>query len=35
MQKMVYEAGFPMINPFGDEEKVWMNPTGSEFLDGL
>ncbi|MBK7709752.1 MAG: neutral/alkaline non-lysosomal ceramidase N-terminal domain-containing protein [Bacteroidales bacterium] len=28
------KPGFPMINPFGDEEKVWMNPPlGSEFLD--
>ena len=28
------KPGFPMINPFGDEEKVWMNPpVGSEFLD--
>ena len=28
------KQGFPMVNPFGDEEKVWMNPpAGSEFLD--
>ncbi len=28
------KPGFPMINPFGEEEKVWMNPpVGSEFLD--
>lgn len=28
------KPGFPMINPFGQEEKVWMNPPwGSEFLD--
>ena len=28
------KQGFPMINPFGVEEKVWMNPPpGSEFLD--
>jgi len=28
------KPGFPMINPFGEEEKVWMNPPiGSEFLD--
>jgi neutral ceramidase len=28
------KAGFQMINPFGEEEKVWMNPpVGSEFLD--
>jgi neutral ceramidase len=28
------KPGFPMINPFGEEEKVWMNPpAGSEFLD--
>jgi hypothetical protein len=28
------KPGFPMINPFGDKEKVWMNPpAGSEFLD--
>jgi neutral ceramidase len=28
------KPGFPIINPFGDEEKVWMNPpVGSEFLD--
>jgi neutral ceramidase len=28
------KPGFPMINPFGDEERVWMNPpAGSEFLD--
>jgi neutral ceramidase len=26
--------GFPMISPFGDTDKVWMNPPmGSEFLD--
>ncbi|MBI5010209.1 MAG: hypothetical protein HZB98_11315 [Bacteroidia bacterium] len=28
------KPGFPMINPFGEEEKVWMNPPqGSEYLD--
>jgi neutral ceramidase len=28
------KPGFPMINPFGVEEKVWMNPPqGSRFLD--
>ena len=28
------KPGFPMMNPFGEEEKVWMNPpAGSEFLD--
>ncbi len=28
------KPGFPMVNPFGEEEKVWMNPpVGSEFLD--
>lgn len=28
------KPGFPMVNPFGEEEKVWMNPPqGSEYLD--
>lgn len=28
------KPGFAMINPLGEEEKVWMNPpAGSEFLD--
>jgi hypothetical protein len=28
------KPGFPMINPFGDTDKVWMNPpVGSEFLN--
>ncbi len=28
------KPGFPMVNPFGEEEKVWMNPpAGSEYLD--
>jgi len=28
------KPGFPMINPFGEEEKVWMNPPpGSKYLD--
>jgi hypothetical protein len=28
------KPGFPMVNPFGEEEKVWMNPpVGTEFLD--
>jgi neutral ceramidase len=28
------KPGFPMTNPFGNEEKVWMNPPqGSEYLD--
>ena len=28
------KPGFPMVNPFGESEKVWMNPVpGSEFLD--
>jgi predicted nucleic acid-binding protein len=28
------KPGFPMISPFGDTDKVWMNPSpGSEFLD--
>ena len=28
------KPGFPMINPFGDTDKVWMNPPlGSKYLD--
>jgi neutral ceramidase len=28
------KPGFPMVDPFGNEDKVWMNPpSGSEFLD--
>lgn len=28
------KPGFPMISPFGDSDKVWMNPpAGSKFLD--
>ncbi len=28
------KAGYPMVNPFGETERVWMNPEpGSEFLD--
>lgn len=28
------KPGFPIVNPFGEEEKVWMNPpVGSKFLD--
>ena len=28
------KPGFPMINPFGETDKVWMNPEpGSEYLD--
>lgn len=28
------KSGFPMINPFGDTDKVWMNPPlGSKYLD--
>lgn len=28
------KPGFPMVDPFGNEDKVWMNPpAGSEFLD--
>ena len=29
------KSGFPMVNPFGDTDKVWMNPPpGSLYLDG-
>jgi neutral ceramidase len=28
------KPGYPMLDPFGNEDKVWMNPpVGSEFLD--
>ena len=28
------KPGYPMVDPFGNEDKVWMNPpAGSEFLD--
>jgi neutral ceramidase len=28
------KPGFPMVSPFGEKDKVWMNPPpGSEFLD--
>ena len=33
-RRFFMKPGFPMVNPFGQEEKVWMNPpAGSEFID--